>query len=76
MDEGLAGLLAGLLLTAFVFGPVALVLALANGYGRFRYANLYKLDKEQRLAGFIPAQLAEQVVAGLVGLVAIKTLVF
>ena len=75
MDEGLAGLLAGLLLTAFVFGPIALVLALANGYGRFRYANLYKLDKEQRLAGFVPAQLAEQVVAGLVGLVAIKTLV-
>ena len=52
------------------------MLALANGYGRFRYANLYKLDKDQRLAGFVPAQLAEQVVAGLVGLVAIKTLVF
>lgn len=74
MDEGLPVLLAGLLLSALVFGPLALALALANAYGRLRYAALYKLDKDQRLAGFVPAQLAEQVVGGLVGLVAVKTL--
>lgn len=74
MDEGLPVLLTGLLLVAAVFGPVAFGLALLNAFGRVRYANLYKADKDQRLAGFVPAQLAEQISAGLVGLVAMKTL--
>jgi len=74
MDEGLPVLLVGLLLVALVFGPIALALALANAGGRFRYAALYKRDKDQRLAGFVPALLAEHVVGGLVGLVAVKTL--
>jgi len=76
MDEGLPVLLTGLLLIAPVFGPAAFGLALCNAYGRVKYAHLYKRDKDQRLAGFVPAQLAEQVVAGLVGIVAVKGLGF
>eukprot|EP00656_Telonema_subtile_P008232 TRINITY_DN13855_c0_g1_i3.p1 TRINITY_DN13855_c0_g1~~TRINITY_DN13855_c0_g1_i3.p1 ORF type:complete len:256 (+),score=58.64 TRINITY_DN13855_c0_g1_i3:168-935(+) len=72
MDESIAVYLSGLLLVAAVFGPVALLLAGANAFGRVKFAHAYKADHRQRLAGFTPSMLSEQVSASLVGLVAVK----
>jgi len=72
MDESLPGFLTGALLVASVFGPVSLLLCVLNGFGRVRFANLYKQSCEARGAGFMFCVLAEQVSAGLVGVCAIK----
>lgn len=73
-DEGMPLFLANVVLSGCVFGPVVVVLALLAGYGRIKFALGYTEGTDKRTAGFLPALVAETWAAGLVLLIAIKTL--
>jgi len=72
MDEGLPLFLSATLLAGSVFGPLVVGLALLNMYGRVTFANGYKASLAARGGGFLAAAASEHVIAGLVGLCAVK----
>jgi len=75
-DETLPPFLVSTLLAGVVFGPAIVPLCLLHMYGRITFANLYTESLEARGAGFLPSVVAEHVMAGLVGVAAIKTILY
>lgn len=73
-DEAAPLFLASTLLAGFVFGPVVPGLSALAAYGRVKFGLGYAESGAGRMAGFMPAMIAEGWMSGLVGLIAIKTL--
>lgn len=73
MDEFLSLFLTASLMGGVVFGPISFLLVLLYSYARVRYANSYTEHKEARLKGLVMLITAEQVAAGLILFIAIKS---
>mmetsp|Transcript_34435 Transcript_34435/g.88327 ORF Transcript_34435/g.88327 Transcript_34435/m.88327 type:complete len:236 (+) Transcript_34435:52-759(+) len=71
-DEALPLLVPAVVLTSSVFGPMIALLILLWAYGRITFAFKYKESTKARVAGFLPAVVAEKWIDGLVLLCAIK----
>lgn len=74
MDETLPLFCTGIFGASLALGPVALIPALINAYGRITMANKYKESAQARQAGFMPCMVGEFWTAGLVFLCAMKGL--
>eukprot|EP00927_Polykrikos_kofoidii_P014844 TRINITY_DN16558_c1_g1_i1.p1 TRINITY_DN16558_c1_g1~~TRINITY_DN16558_c1_g1_i1.p1 ORF type:complete len:242 (-),score=37.34 TRINITY_DN16558_c1_g1_i1:138-863(-) len=75
-DESMPLVLANIIVTGLVFGPIIACLALLIGFGRVVYGLKYKESSKVRGAGLVPATMGEKWVEGLVLLCAIKGIFF
>merc|ERR1712187_846629 len=75
-DETMPVVLMNAVLAASVFGPLVPFLCLLIVYGRITFTKKYKESSASRGAGFLPAMIGEQLVQGLVLLIAIKSIFY
>merc|ERR1712028_326304 len=72
-DESMPAFLVNTVLAGAVFGPVVVLVALAAVYGRVKFGLGYTEGVKGRLGGFLPAMVAEGLMAGLTLFIGLKT---
>lgn len=74
MDEFLSLVLTAILMSGVVFGPISFMIALLYFYSRVVYANSYTQHKSERLSALVLLIVAEQLAAGLILFIAVKSI--
>jgi len=72
-DESMPVVLANVILTGAVYGPLVPCVCLLICYGRVTFTRKYKQASSARAAGFIPSMIGEQIIIGLTLLTVLKS---